>query len=83
MCVNESNSFTHSKNLEFYSNRFNMTVEQNVFCAKRNIVDTIWKSAHLEGINVTYPETECKLMIVLVTLGIYIDKHYLIVNYTE
>ena len=31
---------------------------QNVFVAKRNIVDYIWKSANLEGIGVTYPETQ-------------------------
>ena len=35
-----------------------MTQEQNVFYAKRNIVDYIWKSSHIEGINVTFPETQ-------------------------
>lgn len=34
-----------------------MTVEKNIFVAKRNIVDYIWKSARLEGINVTFPQT--------------------------
>lgn len=38
-------------------NKFNLTREQNVFVAKRNIVDYIWKSANLEGIKVTYAET--------------------------
>ncbi len=38
--------------------KYNMTLEQNVFLAKRNIVDYIWKSAHLEGIDVTFPETQ-------------------------
>lgn len=38
--------------------KYNMTQEQNVFYAKRNIVDSIWKSSHIEGINVTYPETQ-------------------------
>ena len=38
--------------------KYHMTVEQNVFVAKRNIVDYIWKSAHLEGLAVTYPDTE-------------------------
>ena len=38
--------------------KFNLTREQNVFIAKRNIVDYIWKSANLEGIGVTYPETQ-------------------------
>ena len=39
-------------------NKFNLTREQNVFVAKRNIVDYIWKSANLEGIRVTYQETQ-------------------------
>ena len=39
-------------------NKFNITREQNIFVAKRNIVDYIWKSANLEGIGVTYPETQ-------------------------
>lgn len=39
-------------------NKFNLTREENVFIAKRNIVDYIWKSANLEGIGVTYPETQ-------------------------
>ena len=39
-------------------NKFNLTREQNAFVAKRNIVDYIWKSANLEGIGVTYPETQ-------------------------
>jgi prophage maintenance system killer protein len=38
--------------------KYNMTMEQNVFLAKRNIVDCIWKSANLEGIAVTFPETQ-------------------------
>jgi len=40
------------------NNKFNLTREQNIFIAKRNIVDYIWKSANLEGIGVTYPETQ-------------------------
>lgn len=39
-------------------NKYNYTTEENVFIAKRNIVDYIWKSANLEGISVTFPETE-------------------------
>jgi len=38
--------------------KYKMTREQNVFVAKRNIVDYIWKSAKLEGLGVTYPDTE-------------------------
>ena len=38
--------------------KFNMTQAENIFLAKRNIVDYIWKSANLEGIGVTYPDTQ-------------------------
>lgn len=31
--------------------KYHMTVEQNIFVAKRNIIDYIWKSANLEGIS--------------------------------
>ena len=37
---------------------YKLTKEQNIFIAKRNIVDYIWKSANLEGITVTYPDTQ-------------------------
>lgn len=32
--------------------------ENSILLAKRNVVDSIWKSANLEGIAVTFPETE-------------------------
>lgn len=38
--------------------KFNLTQEQNVYLAKRNVIDTIWKSANLEGIAITFPETQ-------------------------
>ena len=38
--------------------KYNMTQEQNVFVAKRNMVDYIYNSAKLEGCNVTFPETQ-------------------------
>ena len=38
--------------------KFNMTKEQNIFLAKRCIVDSIWKSSHIEGRDITYPETQ-------------------------
>ncbi len=34
--------------------KYHMTREENIFVAKRNIVDYIWKSARLEGLAVTY-----------------------------
>jgi len=35
-----------------------MTREQNIFLARRNIVDYIFKSAKMEGFGVTFPETD-------------------------
>lgn len=45
-------------NKKIIKNKFNLSKEQNIFIAKRNIVDYIWKSANLEGIKVTYPEVQ-------------------------
>ena len=39
-------------------NKFNLTLEQNVFLAKRNIVDNVYANARMEGINVTFPQTQ-------------------------
>ena len=38
--------------------KYNMTVDENIFVAKRNIIDYIYKSARLEGFGVTFPDTE-------------------------
>ncbi|MDR1016664.1 MAG: Fic family protein [Coriobacteriales bacterium] len=40
-----------------FENKFDMTQEENVWYAKRLVVDSIWKEARLEGINVTFPDT--------------------------
>ncbi len=41
--------------------KYNMTLEQNVFLAKRNIVDNVYSNARIEGVNVTFPETQAIL----------------------
>ena len=43
---------------KIYEAKYKMDRDANVFWAKRNIIDYIWKSANLEGIAVTFPETE-------------------------
>ena len=43
--------------VKFMINKHNMTVDDNIFFAKRNIVDLIYKSARLEGLTVTFPDT--------------------------
>ena len=44
--------------MNILKDKYNMSVEENVFFAKRNIVDSIWKSSHIEGIDVTFSETQ-------------------------
>ena len=39
-------------------NKYNLTLEENVFLAKRNLVDNIYASAKMEGLNVTFPQTK-------------------------
>jgi len=41
-----------------FKDKYSMSLEENIFVAKRNLIDYIWKSANLEGIAVTYPQTE-------------------------
>ena len=37
---------------------YNMTQEENIFCAKRTLVDSIYQQANLEGIAVTFAQTQ-------------------------
>lgn len=39
-------------------NKYNLTLEQNIFLAKRNLVDNIYANARLEGLNITFPQTK-------------------------
>lgn len=41
--------------------KYNLTLEQNIFLAKRNIVDNIYTNARMEGINITFPQTQTVL----------------------
>ncbi|MGI6679610.1 MAG: Fic family protein [Dehalobacterium sp.] len=38
--------------------KFNLTKEENIFLAKKRIVENIYHSAKLEGCNVTFPDTQ-------------------------
>ncbi|MCL2364672.1 MAG: Fic family protein [Defluviitaleaceae bacterium] len=60
-------------------NKFNMPVDECVFYAKRNIVDYIWKSARMEGIAVTYPDTDA-IYNGLVVQGFSVDDIVVINN---
>ena len=39
-------------------NKYNLTKEQNIFLAKRNLVDNIYSNARIEGLNITFPQTQ-------------------------
>ena len=38
-------------------NKYNMTKEDNIFFAKRKLIDNLYKSANLEGIAITFADT--------------------------
>ena len=38
--------------------KYNLTLEQNIFLAKRNLVDNIYANARMEWLNITFPETK-------------------------
>lgn len=60
-------------------NKYNLTLEQNVFLAKRNIVDNIYANARMEGVNVTFPQTKTILEGVNVP-NLKIDEIQVILN---
>ncbi len=39
-------------------NKYSLTLEQNVFLAKRNLVDNVYSNARMEGLNITFPQTK-------------------------
>ena len=39
-------------------NKYQLTKEQNIFLAKRNIVDNIYANARMEGVNITFPQAK-------------------------
>lgn len=38
--------------------KYQMTLEQNLFLAKRNLIDNIYSNARMDGINITFPQTQ-------------------------
>lgn len=38
--------------------KYNLTTDQNIFLAKKVLVNSIYNSAKLEGLNITFPETQ-------------------------
>ena len=39
-------------------NKYNLTLEQNIFLAKRNLVDNIYANARMEGLNITFSQSK-------------------------
>ena len=60
-------------------NKYNLTLEQNLFLAKRNIVDNIYANARMEGLNITFPQTQTILEGVNVP-NLKIDEIQVILN---
>jgi len=60
-------------------NKYNLTLEQNIFLAKRNLVDNVYSNARMEGLNVTFPQTQTILNGVNVT-NLKIDDIQCILN---
>ena len=60
-------------------NKYKMTLEQNLFLAKRNLVDNVYANARMEGINVTFPQTKTILDGVNVT-SLKLDEIQCILN---
>lgn len=38
--------------------KYKLTLEQNIFLAKRNLVDNIYCNVRMEGLNITFSETK-------------------------
>lgn len=60
-------------------NKYNLTLEQSIFLAKRNLVDNVYANAKMEGINITFPQTQTILEGVNVS-GLKIDEIQCILN---
>ena len=64
---------------EIMKDKFDMTLEENLFLAKKGLISNIYNSAKLEGLNVTFPETQTILDGVNVS-GVKLDEITCILN---
>ncbi|MGP1495007.1 MAG: Fic family protein [Streptobacillus sp.] len=64
----------------FFKDKYSMTLEENIFVVERNLVDYIWKSANLEGITVTFPQTQTIVDDGIAVQGMRINEINAIVN---
>ncbi len=60
-------------------NKYNLTLEQNTFLAKRNIIDNIYAGARMEEINVTFLQVK-KILEGINVLNLKIDEIQCILN---
>ena len=60
-------------------NKYSLTLEQNIFLAKRNLVDNVYANARMEGVNVTFPQTKTILEGVNVP-NLKLDENQCILN---
>lgn len=62
-----------------FEDKFDLTLKENVFLAKKTIVENIYSLAKLEGVNITFPETQTILNGVSVG-GLSMDDVQVILN---
>lgn len=60
-------------------NKYNLTLEQNIFLAKRNIIDNIYAGARMEEINVTFLQVK-KILEGINVLNLKIDEIQCVLN---
>lgn len=65
--------------MDKFVDKFNLSIDENIFLAKKALVTNIYNSARLEGINVTFPETKTILDGVNVS-GVKLDDINSILN---
>jgi len=49
------------RRIKMFENKYQLTLRENIFLAKKNITRSVWSGVHLEGFSMTYPETETVL----------------------
>jgi len=50
--------YSNYERMIIMQNKYNLTLEENIFLAKRNLVDNVYANAKMEGLNITFPETK-------------------------
>ena len=63
-------------------NKYNLTLEQNIFLAKKTFVELVYNTAYIEGCNVTFPQTQTIIDGAVVN-GVAVDDIQTVLNYED